>query len=438
MKVKQKIIYLYNGGSINYELTFIKQANELDKNRLKMNIIVYNENEDKNNKNEATSKNIICPKCKEFAIMNIKNFKINLHGCKNKHNIQNIPLNKYEETQKIDLTKIICDICKKNNKKNTHNNDFYICNTCNKNICPLCKSIHDKDHTIINFDDKNFLCKKHNEPFNKYCKKCNEDICIICEIEHNKHEILDIKDLIINKNDLLKKNEDLKNVIDKFKNKINLIQEIFTKMINIMDMYYKKNDEIIKEYNINKRNYHKLQNLNILSKNCEIIINDINNMIKNDNMSKVIDFSFDNFYSENGEKYIGEMKNFTKEGNGVLYYSKDDKNKRKRYEGNFKNDRYEGKGILFYNDGYIYEGEFKNDKKEGKGKLFLNNFCKYEGEFKNDKKEGKGIMYYEYGDKYEGDFKNGHMEGKGIRYFSSGDRCEGDFESDCIRGKGIS
>ena len=35
-------------------------------------------------------------------------------------------------TQKIDLNEIICDICNKQNKGNTHNNEFYICNNCNK------------------------------------------------------------------------------------------------------------------------------------------------------------------------------------------------------------------------------------------------------------------------------------------------------------------
>ena len=78
-----------------------------------------------------------------------------MSGCKNGHNINNILLNNYEDSQKLDLCEIICDICKQNNKGNTHNNEFYLCNTCNKNICPLCKSIHDNKHKIINYDDKN-------------------------------------------------------------------------------------------------------------------------------------------------------------------------------------------------------------------------------------------------------------------------------------------
>ena len=40
--------------------------------------------------------------------------------------------------QSLDLNEIKCDICKKNNKGNIHNSEFYICNICYKNICPEC------------------------------------------------------------------------------------------------------------------------------------------------------------------------------------------------------------------------------------------------------------------------------------------------------------
>ena len=43
IKLKNKeenLFYLYNATKINYELTFIEQANNIDKNRKKMNIIV--------------------------------------------------------------------------------------------------------------------------------------------------------------------------------------------------------------------------------------------------------------------------------------------------------------------------------------------------------------------------------------------------------------
>ena len=112
---------------------------------------------------------------------------------------------------------------------------YYICNTCNKNMCPLCKSNHDKSHMIINYEDKNYICKKHNDPFTKFCKTCNQDICIICENEHKNHDKFDFSSLIINKNELLKSSEDLKNILDNFKYKIDILKEILDNMINIMD-----------------------------------------------------------------------------------------------------------------------------------------------------------------------------------------------------------
>ena len=174
-------LYLYGGNSIKKELTFKQQANEIDKKRNKMNIVVNKLDENKKKLNEIISKDIICPICKESIFIDIKNFRISLHGCKNNHKIDDIQLNEYEGTQKIDISKIICEICHKNNKSNTHNNNFYECNTCNKNICPLCKSVHDLNHLIINYDDKKYVNKKNNEAFIKYCKKCYKNICILCE-----------------------------------------------------------------------------------------------------------------------------------------------------------------------------------------------------------------------------------------------------------------
>ena len=98
-------------------MTFHEQANEFDKTRFKMNIIVVNNSKDISGVKEIISKDIICPKCKENLFIDIKNFKINLYGCKNNHEINDIILNKYEETQKIDLSNIICDIRKKKQQK---------------------------------------------------------------------------------------------------------------------------------------------------------------------------------------------------------------------------------------------------------------------------------------------------------------------------------
>ena len=118
-------------------------ANPLDKERKKMNIIVV-ANEQDDNKELVRAKNIICPECGEDIKLRIRNYKIDLFDCKNKHEVNNILLNEFEGKQMIDLMKIQCEICKEINKANSYNNEFYRCYECNKNICPLCKLKHDK------------------------------------------------------------------------------------------------------------------------------------------------------------------------------------------------------------------------------------------------------------------------------------------------------
>ena len=105
-------------------------------------------------------------------------------------------------------------------------------------MCSLCKSNHDKNHIIINYDYKNYRCKKHNdEKFIKSCRTCKNDICMICEDEHENHNIIDYRKILIKDNDLKTSMKDLNNVIDNFKYKINIIKEILDKMINIFDLY---------------------------------------------------------------------------------------------------------------------------------------------------------------------------------------------------------
>ena len=98
------LFYLYNGTSINIELTFNELANDLDKNRKKINITVVKAMEETNKFKEIFSKDlIICPDCKDNALIDINNFKINFYGCKNNHNLNDILLYKYEKTQKLNF-----------------------------------------------------------------------------------------------------------------------------------------------------------------------------------------------------------------------------------------------------------------------------------------------------------------------------------------------
>lgn len=171
----KEIYFLYNGDKINEELTFSQQVNERDRKIKKMNILVFEE-EEKNDikQNEIKSKEVICPDCGENALIQFKDNKIDLYGCKNGHN-NNLLYEEFEKTQKIDLSKIKCDKCKEQNINDMNNNEFYICSLCKKKFCEFCKSIKDKNQNIINYNKEN--CKENNcMPFKKENKSHNNTI----------------------------------------------------------------------------------------------------------------------------------------------------------------------------------------------------------------------------------------------------------------------
>ena len=136
-------------------------------------------------------------------------------------------MNKY---QSIDESKIICDECKNINKSKTYDNSFFICNTCNKNICPLCKSYHDKKHNIIDYEEKYFRCNIHNELYSSYCNNCNKNICALCEKEHNNHLTISLGKILPDENKLKEERNNLKNIIDRIKQNINKIINILNKL----------------------------------------------------------------------------------------------------------------------------------------------------------------------------------------------------------------
>ena len=277
---KNNIYYIYNGKSneqFNKQLNFDQMANNYDKIRRKMSILVndiYNSDE---NKSKLKSKNIICPECNEDILINIKDYKINLSGCKNKHKINNILFNEFEKTQIIDLEKIKCEICKENNKSNTYHNLFYKCYECNINLCPLCKTKHNNNHNISNYDKINITCKIHNELFTNYCKKCKINICYLCEEKHKKHEVILLRKMMVDKDELILKLRQIKETINILKNDISKIMEIINNVKENLDNYYRIEENIFNNYDKNERNYEILYNINELMNFNNIIQKDINN-----------------------------------------------------------------------------------------------------------------------------------------------------------------
>ena len=325
------LYFLYNGNKINIELKLNEIINNYDKERKEVSILVINKNNTVVLNKEKKLEFPICPKCNENIILEIKDYKINLYDCKNKHNINNILINEYNEY--IDLTKIECNKCKRKQYE-IYNNEMYICNGCNIILCPLCKNNH--IHNMINYDMRNYICNKHNEMYIGYCKNEKINICIKCQKEHIKHELIYYGEILKDKNELLNNMKELKIEINKFNNDIN---EIIKKLNNIKDniqILYNIYNNIIEKYEDKYRNYELLMTIN----NINIIndiqkINNINNI--NDKFNKLMD--------------IYNQMNYKNEIN-IIYNNMNNEDKIKIFDEDFINNNKDKCKILYEDQEY--------------------------------------------------------------------------------------
>jgi len=98
-----------------------------------------------------------------------------------------------------------------------------------------------------------------------------------------------------------------------------------------------------------------------------------------------------------GDKYVGEFKNGTFNGQGTYYF--------------LANNQFKGD---------MYIGEFKDHKKSGIGSYKWKSGDEYFGEFKNDASGGQGTYTFIDGRIWIGEWSNWKLNGRGIRYSSSG------------------
>jgi len=360
-----KIYFIYNGNIIdNNNLILNEIINEEDKKRNIMNILVNENIKTIIKENIIKSKEIMCPKCNENILIKINDYKINLFNCKNNHNIDNILLNEFENIEYIDISKIICDKCKIKNKSNTYNNEFYRCNICKINLCPLCKSKHNNSHKIINYDNKNYICEMHIKEYNKYCKDCKSNICTLCFKEHKNHSIVNYEDMIVNEGD--NKEEEvnkLKDYINKFNNNINDIIKILEKVKYNMNEYYNIYNNITSNYNYENLNYEILYNINEFNKYNNNIIKDINEIINDNNINNKFKNILNTYYQMNN-KNINKINN-------KMNNNENDKKK------NNQNNRMNTNNNNEYNNKIIYK--FVKDPNNLKFKYDITNTNSYYG-----------------------------------------------------------
>ena len=282
-KDKENLYFLYNGLIINEDLTFYKCANNLDKCRNCMSIVVIEGQSDDSN-NLIKSNYVICPQCKENAFISIENYKITIFGCKNGHKTDNLQINEFGETQYIDQLKIKCDECQ-DLKSETNENKFFACHTCSQNLCQKCKDIHDKSHNIIDYEYKQFYCNHHFNLYKFYCSDCKKDLCISCKFEHEKHNIITYDNIIPDIDKI--RNNQLKDIKDKIYGLKTIINGMINQLNNLnknLDIYFEIYDNIISNFDKEKRNYSLIENVNNMKNYATNFIGRITEIIKDNNL----------------------------------------------------------------------------------------------------------------------------------------------------------
>ena len=116
--------------------------------------------------------------------------------------------------------------------------------------------------------------------------------------------------MIVNKDELIKKNKELKEYIDEFNSNVKILINIGNEVIDKMNKYYKINEDIINNYDNKNRNYEILYNLNIIKNNNKII-----EELKNINNDNSIINKFNNIFKIYKNMNINEIN--------IIYENKD-------------------------------------------------------------------------------------------------------------------
>jgi len=109
------IYFIYNGNKINAELK-LEEINNKD-NEIKILVSDINDKNNEKIENKITLdqyKEIICPECGDSCLIDIKDYKIILNKCINKHNIEYVLLDEFNDLQKDNKLNILCNNCNKN------------------------------------------------------------------------------------------------------------------------------------------------------------------------------------------------------------------------------------------------------------------------------------------------------------------------------------
>jgi len=219
------------------------------------------------------SKEFICPICKTCCIVDFKEYKMTFRNCEKKHIQESVLLEEYDKTQQIIKNKICTDCPRKDI-------GIYRCINCKINLCLSCKSKHNIEHIIIDFDSINYSCDIHGEKYIVYCLDCNKNLCKLCKKAHDKnHNYYDFEKNELNYNNIQNDLNKLKRQVNLFTDNIKSIINKLEKVINIIQIYLRINNDIFFNYEKQNKNYQAIKNVENISKYNQLIVQDLDKII---------------------------------------------------------------------------------------------------------------------------------------------------------------
>ena len=166
----------------------------------------------------------------------------------------------------------------------------------------ICKEKHN-EHGVINYDDMNYICEKHNYAYFLYYNNCNSNICIVCEKEHGNHNMISFGKIIPKKEEVINNLNIFKKKIELFNKEINdIINDLVKVKVNFKILYQLLENIIKMNY---FKNYEMIQNLNDI--NIYKYIKDIGKIIEekylNKKFEKIIKI-YTNLINKNINEYL--------------------------------------------------------------------------------------------------------------------------------------
>ena len=271
--------FYYNENIINENSTIIKIKNNKSARNIDISV-------------KKKSKIMKCHECIcNNSIIKMDNYRVKFSDCCHNHQ-KTIIFDEYENSQKIDYTKIVCHTNGCNRMQSKNLEDFYKCMNCSQLIgyaiyyCKKCNDIHcetDK-HKTIKYDEKYYYCTEHFNKFISYCKNCKKNLCSECEKEHKQgHSIQKFASIKLDLGSIEKDLENIRQKTRDLKHIVNQIKNLLDGAVHIIEKYYNIANDLLtkyKLYNETSKNFQVIESIEYLSFSNKEIMDDLQNIIK--------------------------------------------------------------------------------------------------------------------------------------------------------------